>query len=56
MVVSRSALKNKAFKFKDNIETDINRLLDYNSLEAENKFRFEYTTRKMVQMELWRRL
>jgi len=46
MVVSRSALKNKAFKFRDNIETDANRLLDYNSLEAENKFRFEYTTRK----------
>lgn len=46
MVLSRSALKNKAFKYRNNIEAEENKLLDYSSIEAENKFRLEYTSRR----------
>lgn len=43
VVASRNMLKNKSQKFFNNIESDANRLLDYNSFEAENKLRFENT-------------
>ena len=45
IVASRSYLNNKATKFKDNQE-DLGRILDYGSVEAENKFRFESTTQQ----------
>lgn len=44
VVLSRSHLNNKAFKYQDNIEVPENLLLDYQSGEIENKFRYEYTT------------
>lgn len=44
-VVSRNHLKNSWLKYKDNIELEPNLLLDYNSQEIENKFRFESTHR-----------
>ncbi len=40
-VVSRSMLNNRQYKYRDNIETNTNKLLDYTSQEAENKFRYE---------------
>lgn len=43
-VVSRNMLSNRAFKYEDNDESRP-KILDYNSSEAENKFRFENTTR-----------
>ena len=45
LVVSRNHLNNQAIKFKDNIEEPANKLLDYSSVEIENKFRFEHTIR-----------
>ena len=42
-ILSRNMLKNQSQKYFQNIETDANRLLDYSSFEAENKFRFENT-------------
>lgn len=39
-VLSRNMLNNSAFKFEDNDESQ-EQLLDYNSQEIENKFRFE---------------
>ncbi len=45
-VLSRNMLKNISQKYQDNIETEANRLLDYSSFEAENKFRFENVWRK----------
>ncbi|MCO5948004.1 TonB-dependent receptor [Mucilaginibacter flavidus] len=44
-VASRSYLDNSATKFKDNQET-LGPILDYNSIEAENKFRFENTSQE----------
>ena len=45
-VASRSMLNNSSYKYKDNDESDPeNLILDYNSVEAENKFRIEHTTR-----------
>lgn len=44
-VVSRSFLRNKAFKYQNNIEVDSLQIFDYKSDEAENKFRFERTSR-----------
>jgi hypothetical protein len=41
-VLSRNMLKNIATRYQDNIETEANKLLDYSSFEAENKFRFEH--------------
>ena len=43
-VLSRNVLNNTAFKYEDNNE-DLPRILDYESEEAENKFRFENTYR-----------
>lgn len=40
-VLSRNMLNNSAFKFEDNDESK-EQLLDYNSQEIENKFRFEH--------------
>lgn len=46
-VASRNQLFNLAYKYKSNDESDPdNLLLDYNSQEIENKFRFEHTLRK----------
>ncbi len=45
-VVSRNMLNNQSIRYKDNVETDENLLLDYSSFEAENKFRFEHTYNK----------
>jgi hypothetical protein len=44
-VISRNYLKNRSYKYQDNIEVDSLKTLDYNSTEAENKFRYENTTR-----------
>lgn len=44
-VLSRNSLNNRAFKYENNIETLENLVLDYDSKETENKFRFENTTR-----------
>nr|WP_319271474.1 TonB-dependent receptor [uncultured Draconibacterium sp.] len=45
-VVSRSHLDNNAYKYLDNDESsEENKILDYDSQEAENKFRFENTSR-----------
>jgi hypothetical protein len=41
-VVSRNMLKNIAVRYAGNIESEANKLLDYSSFEAENKFRFEH--------------
>lgn len=43
VILSRNMLKNRSEKYFNNIETDANRLLDYESFEAENKLRFENT-------------
>ncbi len=40
-VLSRNMLNNDAIKYKDNTENPENLILDYNSREIENKFRFE---------------
>jgi len=42
IVASRNMLKNIATRYEGNIETEDNKLLDYSSFEAENKFRFEH--------------
>jgi len=44
-VASSSYLDNKAIKYKDNQEA-LGRILDYGSIEAENKFRFESTSQE----------
>ncbi|MBN1186334.1 MAG: TonB-dependent receptor [Bacteroidales bacterium] len=44
-VISRSYLNNVSYKYKDNIEVDSLKTLDYRSTEAENKFRYENNTR-----------
>lgn len=45
-VLSRNMLNNRVYKYEDNDETDPSkRVLDYNSQEAENKFRYENTIR-----------
>ncbi|TXC76073.1 TonB-dependent receptor [Luteibaculum oceani] len=41
IVVSRSHLNNSAEKFRKNISVPANLILDYNSQEIENKFRYE---------------
>jgi hypothetical protein len=43
-IVSRNMLKNISYKYKDNIETEGNKIFDYSSWEAENKFRYEHST------------
>jgi hypothetical protein len=45
-VASRNMLDNRAYKYKNNDESDpANKILDYNSQEIENRFRYEYTLR-----------
>ncbi len=45
-VISRSHLNNESYKYFDNDDSsEENKILDYNSQEIENKFRFENTTR-----------
>ncbi|MDX8337845.1 TonB-dependent receptor [Draconibacterium sp. IB214405] len=45
-VLSRSHLDNNAYKYLDNDDSsEENKILDYDSQEAENKFRFENTSR-----------
>ena len=46
VVVSRSHLNNSATKYFKNIESEENKLLDYQSEEIENKTRAEYNFRK----------
>lgn len=45
-VLSRNMLNNNSIKYKDNIENSNNLILDYNSQEIENKFRFENNYQK----------
>ncbi len=45
-VISRSHLNNTAEKYRDNIESVQNKLLEYESQEIENKSRVEYNFRK----------
>jgi hypothetical protein len=42
LVASRNMLKNLATRFAGNVETEANKLFDYESFEAENKLRFEH--------------
>ena len=44
-VASRNYLDNKAYKYQNNNEVDSLLLLDYESDEIENKFRYEHTSR-----------
>ncbi|PLX22302.1 MAG: TonB-dependent receptor [Marinilabiliales bacterium] len=44
-VLSRSYLNNYSYKYRNNIEVDSLLTFDYLSTEAENKFRYENTTR-----------
>lgn len=44
-VISRNMLNNIAYKYPDNDESQ-NRILDYSSREMENKFRYQYVTRR----------
>jgi len=47
VVLSRNMLNNRSYKYQDNDETDpLNKIYDYNSTEAENKLRFEHTSRR----------
>ncbi|MCJ7821426.1 MAG: carboxypeptidase-like regulatory domain-containing protein, partial [Bacteroidales bacterium] len=41
LVLSRNYLNNTQFKYLDNIETDVNRILDYNSGEGDIRLRYE---------------
>lgn len=50
VVLSRSHLNNSAEKYEENVEAPDNLILDYESEEIENKFRFEHTQR----VEKWR--
>ncbi len=42
-ILSRNMLNNTAEKYQANVVADSNKILDYQSFEAENKFRFENT-------------
>lgn len=42
VVLSRNMLNNRAQRYFGNVEEEANKLLDYSSFEAENKFRFEH--------------
>lgn len=44
-VISRNQLSNKEYKFRNNIEADSLKMLDYSSYEIENKIRFERTSK-----------
>jgi len=41
IILSRSMLNNSSFKYRNNVEIETEKLLDYQSQEAENKFRIE---------------
>ncbi|MBE0667646.1 MAG: TonB-dependent receptor, partial [Bacteroidales bacterium] len=41
LVLSRNYLNNTQFKYLDNIETDVNKILDYNSGEGDIRLRYE---------------
>ena len=45
LVISRNQLNNSTIKYQDNVVSNENLLIDYNSQEIENKFRFENTWR-----------
>lgn len=45
LAVSRNMLRNITYKYQNNIESDANKLLDYQSDEIENKIRYEKTLR-----------
>lgn len=45
-VLSRNMLNNNSIKYRDNVENTDNLILDYNSQEIENKFRFENNYQK----------
>ncbi len=46
-VLSRNYLDNQSYKYKDNDESsEANKTLDYKSIEAENKFRYEHDMNK----------
>ena len=45
-ILSRNMLNNNSIKYQDNIESEANRILDYNSREMENKFRYEHSFKK----------
>lgn len=51
-VVSRSMLNNKQKKYAGNVESPENVLLDYNSFETENKFRYEYNKVNLMGMKV----
>lgn len=44
-VVSRNYLDNRSYKYRNNREIDSLKTFDYKSTEAENKIRYEHTTR-----------
>jgi len=47
LVLSRNMLNNRAYKYQGNDENDPSKkILDYSSIEAENKFRYEMTWKK----------
>jgi hypothetical protein len=46
IVVSRNMLNNTASRYKDFVEIQANKILDYASFEAENKVRVEHTYKK----------
>jgi outer membrane receptor for ferrienterochelin and colicin len=46
LIISRNTLNNRSYKYQNNDEsTEDNLILDLNSVETENKFRFEHTGR-----------
>jgi hypothetical protein len=45
-VASRNMLNNSAIKYRNNVELPENLILNFNSFEAENKFRFEHDYQK----------
>ncbi|HEY9122733.1 MAG TPA: TonB-dependent receptor [Bacteroidales bacterium] len=51
-VVSRSMLNNNQIKYANNIELPENKLLDYNSFETENKFRYEYNRANLLGLKV----
>ncbi|MHC1707387.1 MAG: TonB-dependent receptor [Bacteroidales bacterium] len=50
VVISRNMLNNRAYKYLNNDESTDNKILDYNSTETENKFRYE-ASREYVKMK-----
>ncbi len=50
-VFSRNYLNNSAYKYRNNNTDDV-RTFDYESAEAENKFRFETTSRNMTNTKI----